>query len=334
MTITRANAMKAYNKVIKGEVKQMKPDTLEKYKPFYTEEQIQTLTDINKPKPVEDNLINKLRNNPNETITQSTKNKHAFQLSGLLKTFGVKTFEELISTRSKEEIVQTIRDVYTAPTTYINLFLIIFKHIAPELGNEEDIKFYESQKSVSNNEAIVNSFEARSNDLTDYEKLYLDLMEKKPNSLLSELILMLYRDATHDDKGDLKMVPRNYFHSVVIGDDLTVNSYNPETGVINIVDFKTSKNFKYNYVLPKKVQEFIKQTLINSPRIYLVSKGGKHHYSEQTLSTFVRDTLGMNIITYRKVMENILGRTQDRLTVANSMGHNVATAFREYLINE
>eukprot|EP00965_Chrysotila_dentata_P011369 371169-Pleurochrysis_carterae.AAC.1 len=134
------------------------------------------------------------------------------------------------------------------------------------------------------------------------------------------------------------MIPRSYFNAVRIINDKsdsnpTENFYVVNDSLLIINDHKTSNVYKYKYIIPDYIAMYIRTSLENLPRRWLISKKDGTQYTSSALSSLVARVLGgLSINEYRHTIENVfIDKGVHPIPLARAMGHSVDTQLKHYL---
>jgi hypothetical protein len=223
-----------------------------------------------------------------------------------------------------------------------------FKNI---VGREKAILLQRDYKNIRDD----SNEEQRAKQATtdeNYRAVYFGMFDKAKEGVydkgtLQHALTMLYTHGMYPqfkawkEKDKIVVVPRNYFHEVLMIDnesladeDTRRNFYIPTTGRMILNGFKTGDNFPFDYVLPKEVKDTVNAYIRNNKNTtYLIEKENGGKYAATSLGTVVKRTLGYNIAKMRKAVENyeVLGKNSDRELVAVAMGHTKRTQEQQYL---
>lgn len=159
-----ASANRAYKRVISGEYKSMSPKTLEKFKGYYTEEQIKEIEEINKSKQKSRSDTNKPRKKPAEQASSSTpelktdytideikqivlddpstaripstKRKHSYSIGGLRRTFKSNSFTDILMNNTNEVIFDALKEANKkSMDNVLGAILLVVEDLVPQLGD-------------------------------------------------------------------------------------------------------------------------------------------------------------------------------------------------------
>ena len=166
-----ASANRAYKRVILGDYKSMSPKTLEKFKGYYTAEQISEIEEINKKhkekcskqkcrsdankprkKPAEqassstpeselktDYTIDEIKqivlNDPSTSRIPSTKHKHSHSIGGLRRTFKSNSFTDILMNNTNEVIFDALKEANKkSMDNVLGAILLVVEDLVPQLG--------------------------------------------------------------------------------------------------------------------------------------------------------------------------------------------------------
>lgn len=344
------SANRYYKRLTTGLTKRSNIDPV-KYKDYLTKEQYDEILRILNKDPVKINkdlytlnyIKDKLINNPNDNIKLSTKTKHKNTIGGIYNLFNADNLIQVIDT-NKIELVEKIKNAYVSSTTQISVLLILLENLLPELTDpyKNLIEYLKDSRRDLTNIQSANDFENRKQDDTDYSAEYkklLELKNKYKDYSNEHLIALLYTDGIYNSKKVLTMVARGYFKDVNIVEDEddindTDNFYILSTGRLILNDFKTSKIYKYNYILPINIQTIIKLSLNLRPRKWLIADKNGDKLKSTAYWKLCQNTLGIGNQQYRKIIENeFIKNKYDQIKLADAMGHSVNTQKRNYVSN-
>lgn len=291
-----------------------------------------------------------LRNNPNDKITQSTKEKHAKIISSLLKFFEVTTLVELFEKYSKEEILQRLTDKYASALNIIGVINILIQDITPEVGKhvgKDIIDFFKFSKAPLKASETLRNKERIAQDDTDYKKIYDDIVKREEQlrktkyATMVHLFNVLHLKGIFDNQGKLKMIPRGYYKKVqIIDDDAksndTENFYNKKTGKIIINDLKTKNHFRFKYIFDKDVKKLIDVSLDRLPRDYLITNNQGELLTDTGYSNLHKSALTIGNRDYRKIMETKVVYDFDvsRVDASLASAHTIDSQENSYLLKQ
>ena len=181
-----------------------------------------------------------------------------------------------------------------------------------------------------------------------------DILKAYTPGTQTHAIAMLYTYGMYsssDTNQLVSIVPRNYFHTVLIVQseaeltDASTNYYIPSKGRMVLRKFKTSMNFKFDYILPNDVKAAVNKYITTNNNTWLVEKvrGGKYgeRYENDDLDgtsggglgARIKTVMGYNIQTMRPAVENyeIHAKKMDPESVADAMGHSRIAQVNHYL---
>lgn len=280
-------------------------------------------------------IINSKDTKPN------TKKTHINSVKSLLKIFKIDTLEEVIKNNTVDNINKVINENYKSPTGLYNILLFFFDN-HEELKTTYKLKYdaIKQQTTKTKDETTLNSYTKRIEDTKDYQTEYNNLINKTNDDDTLNLIHKLYTVGINNQKGELTMIPRNYFKNVrLVEQNIETeneNWYNYNTGRLVINDHKTSNKFKYDYYLPGEVVSLIEKSIEDKPRLFLFSNQlGNMPMDQNLLQKKIKSALGVSINDYRKIMENyfIQFKNIPIETVEKTMGHQLTTSLVSYKQN-
>ena len=172
-----------------------------------------------------------------------------------------------------------------------------------------------------------------------------DILKAYTPGTQTHAIAMLYTYGMYsssDTNQLVSIVPRNYFHTVFIVKseaeltDASANYYIPSKGRMVLRKFKTSMNFKFDYILPNDVKASVNKYITTNNNTWLIEKvrGGKYgeRYENDDLDgtsggglgARIKTVMGYNIQTMRPAVENyeIHAKHMDPDSVVDAMGHS------------
>ena len=308
-----------------------------------------------------------------EPIKQSTTDGHIRKIPALLELFGVKSSDlmeiyDQVSVKDISAKIVSNNAVWVETSTqkaYIGFGGILtedplFRGI---IGKEKSNELRAEYRKYRDKATLQTKATKEKVDY-DYRDVYFKLFEAVDQyevGTQQHAIAMLYTYGMYrtnmagprESKGDgnkLVIVPRNYFHSVLVvksESEITEagNYYLPVKGRMVLNEFKTSKQFSFDYILPKKARESVNAYIRRNNNTWLIEKvrGGKYGHelddfegegkSSNGLAARVKTVLGYKITTIRPVVENYEVRSlkEDRDEVASAMAHSVVTQEQQYL---
>lgn len=330
-----------------GKVKSIRDPT--KYKDLLTPNEYQELIDLINSKIKTEITDTKFKGTLQEMTDiinsrdtkDNTKKTHINSVKSLLKIFKVNTLEEVIKNNTVDNINKVINENYKSPAGLYNILLLFFDN-NEELKNTYKSKYnkLKEQTGKTKDETTLNSYTKRLEDTNDYQTEYNNIINKTNEDDTLNLIHKLYTIGINNHKGQLTMIPRNYFKNVrLVEEDINTESenwYNYNTGRLVINDHKTSNKFKYNYFLPDEVVTLIEKSIQDKPRLFLFSNQlGNMPIDENMLQKKIKLALGVSINEYRKIMENyfIQFKNIPIETVEKAMGHQLTTSLISYKQN-
>ena len=309
-----------------------------------------------------------------EPIKQSTTDGNIRKIPALLELFGVKSSDlmeiyDQVSVKNISAKIVSNNAVWVEVSTqksYIGFGGILTEDplfrgiIGKEKSNELRAEYRKYR-----DKATLQTKATKERIDYDYRDVYFKLFEAADQyevGTQQHAIAMLYsygmyaKDMkgprqTKADGNKLVIVPRNYFHSVLVvkkESEITEagNYYLPSKGRMVLNEFKTSKQFSFDYILPKKARESVNAYIRRNNNTWLIEKmrgGGKYGHelddfegegkSSSGLAARVKTVLGYKITTMRPVVENYEVRSlkEDRDEVASAMAHSVVTQEQQYL---
>jgi len=343
-TTPTQNARERLRALKSGKVKSIRDPS--KYKDLLTPLEYQEMLDLINSKVLRETK-NKTLSGTLEEMTDfinskdtkpNTKKTHINSVKSLLKIFKVNTLEDIIKNNTVDNINTVIKQNYKSPTGLYNILLFFFDHY-DELKSTYKLKYdsLKEQTNKSKNETILNSYTNRLEDTKNYQTEFNNIINKTNEDQLLNLIHKLYTVGVFNHKGQITMIPRNYFKNIrLTEEDIKTdneNWYNYNTGRLVINDHKTSNKFKYNYFLPDEVVTLIEKSIQDKPRLFLFSNQLRNMpIDENLLQKKIKSALGVSINEYRKIMENyfIQFKNTPVETVENAMGHNLSTSLVSY----
>ena len=300
----------------------------------------------------------KVNNYEKDTVEGQTK-----KISRLFKIFGVKTNDlmEIYNKHSVEYIRKTIEaeKSWKADATlqkWVGFGGLLakdekFRNIVGEEKTRGLKKAYDSYRDKN----LKTTLEKRETKELNYREIYhgmFDAVKKHKVGTQAHAIALLYTHGMYadDERKELAVVPRNYFHTVLIvkSDNEMVgtrkNYYNTKSGRMLIGRFKTDKFFKVDYILPKKVKDAINTYVTKNNNTWLIEKvrgGGKYGYSDEDddnkasgLGARIKSVMGYLITTMRPAVENyeIHVNKRNEEFVADKMAHSTAAQQLSYVV--
>eukprot|EP00965_Chrysotila_dentata_P214502 6188221-Pleurochrysis_carterae.AAC.2 len=143
--------------------------------------------------------------------------------------------EDLLSSYSKEQIRDRIKTVYGDPISYMGLIRLVVMDLQPSLDDGVLADFLKYSKTTAKDEASLKANQKREEDDTDYHAQYNALMNLKLSGRnMEDLLLLLYTKGMYDNKGEISMIARSYFHSVYVIN--TASDYTDKTRNYYIVN--------------------------------------------------------------------------------------------------
>lgn len=347
------SAARTYKRLIIGEYKSISGKTLDKIRPYLTDEQVSDINRINqerrekcrsdagqtRSKKITKSIEELLLLNPDKKVRETTKKKHVSQFRGLLNTFKVASLEEILQTYTHDQIRDKITSSYNDPLSYLGLLRLIVMELRHDLDENGVLaEFLKYSKTTAKDEASIRANEKRDRDDSPYDELYENLTNKRPSgTTIEQLLFLLYTKGIYNNNNIISMIPRSYFQSIeIINDssdyiDKTRNYYILNGGRLIINDHKTSDIYKYDFTLPIELQRFIRESLQIMPRRWLISKKDGSRYTPSALSSLVGRVLGMSVNQYRHVIENaLINQGKSPLILARAMAHSITTQLMHY----
>jgi len=201
------------------------------------------------------------------------------------------------------------------------------------------LDYLKDEKKQTASKQAVADYDNRTKDNTDYSAEYEKLLKiraKYTDYSTEHLLALLYTDGIFNNKGVLTVVPRGYFINVKIADADEINDvenfYIPKSARLVINSFKTSKKFKYDYILPKNIKDAINTSLTLSPRKWLIADNNGNPFKLTTYWKITKNAIGVGNQDYRKIIENsFLQSGYDAVKLSNAMGHSINTQRKQYV---
>lgn len=299
------------------------------------------------------------RRKEERNLKDSTVKNSVSKIKKLLKLFNV-TNGDLMEIYNKLTIKQ-IRETIEANPNWKSLntkkgyvgfggLLAFDKRFRDIIGEDKAKELQRDFKNIRD-DSNIESQKQRETVSSNYRSEFFGIFEKANDNVykkgtLKHALTMLYTHGMYSDMTSWKstpdkliIVPRNYFHTVLLIDDQKENDkrqnfYIPKEGRMILNDFKSSHSFDFNYVLPNEVKEAVNTYIEkNKNNTYMIEKKIGGLFSPSQLGTTIKQALGLNISTMRKAVENyeVHAKGSDREKVAVAMGHTKRTQDQQYL---
>lgn len=244
-------------------------------------------------------------------ISANTKKTYKSKVNALVQLLcdKVKDFT-CIYTNINKKIAIMDRE-YTNSTSYLGFMVKmsnieeIGKHI-PAQNKAILVRKFQSTKQTTDTQAIEKTKERNEN--TDWKKEYMTLVDHVSDDVddfyKEEVVIHhLYVYGVKDKKGELKMIPRNYFFDTKVVQNQsqtnkTDNFYVKSSGTIIVNDFKTkSKHKPIKYQLSTDDKKYYNKFI--GDREYLFG-----NISRETMNHKIKMALGVGIDDYRRIMRH------------------------------
>jgi len=245
-------------------------------------------------------------------LTDTSKKTYKSKLNALMNLLCETTKDFTCVYIKISEKIRIIEREYKNPASYLSFLLKMSNtpeisiYIPPKNKNILIRKFQQLTKTEKS-KAIEKTKERNEN--TDWNEKYMELEDKydriEPNEITSddEIIHQLYVYGVKDKRGELQMIPRNYFYNtkVVLNQkqtNKTDNFYVKKSGIIIVNDFKTKNRYKpIKYQLSTEHKQMLNKFI--GDRDYLFG-----NITRETMNEKIKKSLGVGIDDYRRIMRH------------------------------
>ena len=252
---------------------------------------------------------------------------------------------------------------YKNPSNYIVVLLYVYsrseklKAIVDKYDRtlyEKLEEYYQDSQSKEKVTRRNKSKDDKTNYIQHYEDLFAieKLYAETQYASNKHIIALLYSKGLLDDKGNLLIVPRNYWWGVELvqndndmvekpstaGNIIPYNFYNVKTGKMFLQSYKTVGKYKaITITLSKYAQKVIADSYKSNKRKYLFeTKNNARYASSSSFNSQIGESVGLTVNQIRRAFINYqyhkVGLERDKL--AKLAGHSVDVEELVYSTNE
>jgi hypothetical protein len=267
-------------------------------------------------------------------IADRTKKNYKSMVNSLVKLLCVEDKDfTCIYTKINQKISLIIRE-YKNPNPYLQFMKSMVDNHEPirrlvPTQNRNILNRRAASESTRQEAKKIEVNQQRDRE-TDWVAEYDKMVQHEANTDELKAIKKLYIDGVYNDKGVLTMIPRSYFYDTVVVQnqkniDKSMNYYVKSSGTLIINSYKTSKQYgTIKYRLPKAVRATLNKYIGAKPRLF----GSQN---ETTMLNKVRESLGVGIDDYRRIMKNKAQRDGYSVeAIAKAMAHQPTTGKVSY----
>jgi hypothetical protein len=229
--------------------------------------------------------------------------------------------------------IDTLNKEYKDPSTYLRFmaamvdeFEEIRQHIPKQ--NVGILNRRKKQAETTQQAKAIENNESRDAE-TDWKRSYNSMVLHPAATDELKALKTLYIQGIYDDKGELAMIPRNYFVKTKVvrrmSDTNKIdNFYLKSTGTVILNTYKTASQYgPIKYRVPKNV------------RIVLNRHAGDSEYlfgdvDVSTMNRKIKDALGVGIDDYRRIMKRKHADKYSVEQIAKAMAHAPTTGKVSY----
>ena len=251
-----------------------------------------------------------------------------------------------------KDSIEKLKQKYTNKNTlthYLSTMLWMHDHITIIKNNadKDTIKSIQDFQKDSKDDALEELIEKADEeaDNNDYDEDY-KRMEQETHKILKKtsnfdneyLISVLYRLSIFDDKGNLSIIPRNYYHNMRIvetesdiDDKYKNNYYVKDEGTMIINDYKTKSKGRIYYKINRTAKAKLSNVLKDKRQWMFQQKNAVEPIANTNVSQLITKTLTMSINLYRKVMkQNFQNKGMSLKQIANASKNSIQTGRTSY----